>query len=102
MINAAAFKKMKKSCIFLNLGRGPIVVEDEIAEALEQHEIAAAGLDVLCTEPMSPQNPLLQMKDSRRLYITPHIAWASVEARTRLMKIVLGQIHEFFDIKHSN
>lgn len=102
LINAAAFKKMKKSCIFLNLGRGPIVVEDEIAEALEQHEIAAAGLDVLCTEPMSPQNPLLQMKDSRRLYITPHIAWASVEARTRLMKIVLGQIHEFFDIKHSN
>ncbi len=102
LINAAAFKKMKKSCIFLNLGRGPIVVEDEIAEALEQHEIAAAGLDVLCTEPMSPQNPLLQMKDSRKLYITPHIAWASVEARTRLMKIVLGQIHEFFDIKHSN
>ena len=102
LINAAAFKKMKKSCIFLNLGREPIVVEDEIAEALEQHEIAAAGLDVLCTEPMSPQNPLLQMKDSRRLYITPHIAWASVEARTRLMKIVLGQIHEFFDIKHSN
>ena len=102
LINAAAFKKMKKSCIFLNLGRGPIVVEDELAEALEQHEIAAAGLDVLCTEPMSPQNPLLQMKDSRRLYITPHIAWASVEARTRLMKIVLGQIHEFFDIKHSN
>ncbi|WP_288174540.1 D-2-hydroxyacid dehydrogenase [Sporofaciens musculi] len=102
LINAAAFKKMKKSCIFLNLGRGPIVVEDEIAEALEQHEIAAAGLDVLCTEPMSPKNPLLQMKDSRRLYITPHIAWASVEARTRLMKIVLGQIHEFFDIKHSN
>ena len=102
LINAAAFKKMKKSCIFLNLGRGPIVVEDEIAEALEQHEIAAAGLDVLCTEPMSPKNPLLQMKDSRRLYITPHIAWASVEARTRLMKIVLGQIHEFFDITHSN
>lgn len=102
LINAAAFKKMKKSCIFLNLGRGPIVVEDELAEALEQHEIAAAGLDVLCTEPMSPQNPLLQMKDSRRLYITPHIAWASVEARTWLMKIVLGQIHEFFDIKHSN
>lgn len=102
LINAAAFKKMKKSCIFLNLGRGPIVVEDELAEALEQHEIAAAGLDVLCTEPMSPKNPLLQMKDSRRLYITPHIAWASVEARTRLMKIVLGQIHEFFDITHSN
>ncbi len=102
LINAAAFKKMKKSCIFLNLGRGPIVVEDELAEALEQHEIAAAGLDVLCTEPMSPKTPLLQMKDSRRLYITPHIAWASVEARTRLMKIVLGQIHEFFDIKHSN
>lgn len=100
LINAAAFKKMKKSCIFLNLGRGLIVVENELVKAIEQHEIAAAGLDVLCTEPMSPDNPLLRLKDSRRLFITPHIAWASVEARTRLMEIVLGQIHEFFNIKH--
>lgn len=100
LIGAATFKKMKNSCIFLNLGRGPIVIEDDLAEAIEQHEIAAAGLDVLCTEPMSPYNPLLRIKDSRRLFITPHIAWASVESRTRLMEIVLEQIHEFFNIEH--
>ena len=87
---------MKSSCIFLNLGRGPIVIEQDLYDALRQGEIAAAGLDVLCTEPMSPDNPLLQIKDSRMLLITPHIAWASVEARTRLMDIVLGQIKEFF------
>lgn len=95
LIDAAAFRKMKTSCIFLNLGRGPIVAEEALAEALNRKEIAAAGLDVLCTEPMSPDNPLLHIKDSRRLFITPHIAWASVEARTRLMEIVLGQIKEF-------
>lgn len=96
LLDAAAFKKMKNSCIFLNLGRGPIVVEQDLAEAIEQKEIAAAGLDVLCEEPMSPDNPLLRIQDSRRLLITPHIAWASVEARTRLMEIVLGQIKDFF------
>ena len=87
---------MKPSCIFLNLGRGPIVVEQDLAEAIEHRTIAAAGLDVLCEEPMNPDNPLLRIKDSRRLFITPHIAWASVEARTRLMEIVLEQIKEFF------
>lgn len=97
LIDAAAFRKMKTSCIFLNLGRGPIVSEPDLADAIGQHKIAAAGLDVLCAEPMSPDNPLLQIKDSRRLFITPHIAWASVEARTRLMEIVLGQIQEFFN-----
>lgn len=96
LMDASAFKRMKSTCIFLNLGRGAIVAEQDLAEAIEQHEIAAAGLDVLCTEPMSPENPLLQIKDSRRLFITPHIAWASVEARTRLMDIVLGQIKDFF------
>lgn len=95
LINADALKKMKKSCIFLNLGRGPIVVEQDMADALNAGEIAAAGLDVLCAEPMSPSNPLREIKDSKRLFITPHIAWASVEARTRLMKIIEGQIREF-------
>ena len=95
LIDAAALKKMKKSCIFLNLGRGPIVVEQDMADALNSGEIAAAGLDVLCKEPMSPENPLRQIKDSKRLLITPHIAWASIEARTRLMKIIEGQIRDF-------
>ncbi|MGF0033522.1 D-2-hydroxyacid dehydrogenase [Bariatricus sp. SGI.154] len=96
LIDAAAFQKMKDSCIFLNLGRGAIVVEQDLAEALKHHEIAAAGLDVLREEPMNPNSPLLEFKDSRRLFITPHIAWASVEARTRLMEIILEQIREFF------
>lgn len=96
LIGKAAFSKMKKSCIFLNLGRGPIVVEKDLADALDAGEIAAAGLDVLCEEPMSEHNPLRRIKDSRKLFITPHIAWASVEARTRLMSIILGQVKEFF------
>ena len=87
---------MKKSCIFLNLGRGPIVVEADLADALEEGVIAAAGLDVLCEEPMSETNPLRRIKDSKKLLITPHIAWASVEARTRLMSIILDQVKEFF------
>lgn len=98
LIDMQAFKKMKNSCIFLNLGRGPIVVEQDLAEALDQGEIAAAGLDVLCVEPMSPDNPLLRIVDSRRLFITPHVGWASIESRTRLMDIILGQVKEFFQL----
>lgn len=96
LMNKEAFDKMKSSAIFLNLGRGPIVVEKDLADALEQGSIAAAGLDVLCVEPMQEENPLRRIKDSNRLIITPHIAWASVEARTRLMQIIEGQIREFF------
>lgn len=98
LLNREAFRKMKRECIFLNLGRGPIVVEEDLADALNAGEIAAAGLDVLCTEPMSPSNPLRRIKDSRKLFITPHIAWASIEARTRLMDIILGQVKEFFQL----
>jgi len=92
LMNMDAFKKMKRSAILLNLGRGPIIVEQDLADALEQGEIQAAGLDVLCKEPMSQDNPLRKIKDSDRLFITPHIAWASVEARTNLMNIVLEQV----------
>lgn len=95
LMNGEAFSKMKKSAVFLNLGRGPIVVEEDLARALENGDLAAAGLDVLCQEPMSPENPLRRITDSGRLLITPHIAWASVEARTRLMKIIEGQVEEF-------
>ena len=97
LLNAEAFSKMKPSAIFLNLGRGPIVVEKDLADALENKTIAGAGLDVLTVEPMSAENPLKRIKDSDRLIITPHIAWASLEARTRLMKIIEGQIRDFFD-----
>ena len=92
LMNADAFAKMKSTAIFLNLGRGAIVVEQDLTNALNQNQIAAAGLDVLTVEPMSPENPLLSIKDSKRLFITPHIAWASVEARTNLMNIIQNQI----------
>lgn len=98
LIDMEVFKKMKKGCIFLNLGRGPIVVEADLADALEQNILTAAGLDVLCEEPMSEDTPLRRIKDSKKLFITPHIAWASVEARTRLMSIILGQVKEFFSL----
>ncbi len=101
LMNAEAFSKMKPTAIFLNLGRGPIVVESDLAEALTNGAIAAAGLDVLSEEPMSADNPLRLVKDSEKLLITPHIAWASVEARTRLMEIILGQIREFFGLSAS-
>ena len=95
LMDREAFAKMKKTAIFLNLGRGPIVVEQDLYEALETGKIAAAGLDVLCEEPMSETNPLAKIKDSKKLIITPHIAWASVEARNRLMQIIVEQIREF-------
>ena len=95
LMDREEFAKMKKTAIFLNLGRGPIVVEQDLYEALETGEIAAAGLDVLCEEPMSETNPLAKIKDSKKLIITPHIAWASVEARNRLMQIIVEQIREF-------
>ncbi len=96
LMNGEAFRKMKPTAVFLNVGRGPIVVEQDLADALTEGEIAAAGLDVLCVEPMEPGNPLMEISDSTRLLITPHIAWASLEARERLMGIILEQINEFF------
>lgn len=99
LMNKDAFQKMKKSAILLNLGRGPIVVEQDLADALNEGLIAGAGLDVLAVEPMLESNPLRAIKDSERLIITPHIAWASVEARTRLMHTICGQIKEFFQVK---
>ena len=95
LMNREAFRRMKPSAIFLNLGRGPIVVEQDLAEALREGQIAAAGLDVLSKEPMQPDNPLREIKDSERLLITPHIAWASVEARNRLMNTIAEQIRNF-------
>ena len=95
LMNAKAFSKMKKSSIFINVGRGAIVDEQALANAIMNREIAAAGLDVLTEEPMNPNSPFLPIKDSKRLLITPHIAWASVEARTKLMDIVYNQINDF-------
>ncbi len=95
LVDAAAFQKMKRSAILLNAGRGPIVVEQDLADALCSGEICAAGIDVLDHEPMRADDPLRRIKDPAKLLITPHIAWASVEARRRLMKTIYNQIEEY-------
>lgn len=98
LMNQDAFEKMKSSAIFLNLGRGPIVDEAALTRALENHSIAGAGLDVLDIEPMAADNPLAQISDSTKLLITPHIGWASIQARTNLMNIIYGQIKEYLHL----
>ncbi|HKM23014.1 MAG TPA: D-2-hydroxyacid dehydrogenase [Lachnospiraceae bacterium] len=90
-----AFKKMKETAYLINMGRGPIINEADLVEALEQNLIAGAGLDVLSAEPMRTDNPLLRVKDSKKLLITPHIAWATTEARTRLMEEVRLNIEAY-------
>lgn len=97
LIGEKELSQMKESAILINVGRGPIIVEKDLADALDHGIIAAAGIDVLDTEPMSEDNPLRHIKDSTKLLITPHIAWASVEARVRLMDIIYGQIKEFLE-----
>ena len=99
LMNASAFHKMKSDAILLNLGRGPIINEADLADALDSGEIKAAGLDVLSVEPMAKDSPLLTVRDKDRLFITPHIAWAAVETRQRLTKIIAGQILEFLEEK---
>lgn len=83
LIDADALKKMKKSAILLNVARGKVVDNAALYEALVKEEIAAAGLDVVENEPLELSNPLSKLKDSNKLIITPHLAWASVEARSR-------------------
>lgn len=85
-IDADALRRMKKTAYLINVARGPVVVGRDLAKALEAGEIAGAGLDVLEQEPMRPDDPLLAIQDSRRLIITPHIGWASVEARQRCVQ----------------
>ena len=97
LLDPAAFQKMKSNAILLNLGRGPIIDETALADALKNGQIAAAGPDVLSEEPMRASSPLLEILDHDNLLITPHIGWASVEARTRLMQIIAEQIREFFN-----
>ena len=95
LIDKDALSKMKPTAILLNLGRGPIVDEKALADAIKNHTIGGAGLDVLSVEPMSKENPLSEVMDDERIIITPHIAWASVEARVRLMDIIYHQVEEY-------
>ncbi len=92
LIDENALKLMKNTAVLLNLGRGNIIREEALLKALETDEIGGAGLDVISEEPMRPDNPLLNVKDSTRLIITPHIAWATVEARRRCLNEVYENI----------
>ena len=102
LIDKEAFSKMKKSAILVNVARGPVVDTQALYDALTQGQIAAAGLDVLEKEPISMDNPLGTIKDSTRLIITPHMAWASVEARTRLVGEVMKNIEAFLNGEERN
>ena len=92
VVNAEHLKKMKSSAIVINTGRGPLVDEQALADALNNGTIAGAGLDGLSTEPPAGDNPLLSAKNC---VITPHIAWASREARARLIAIAADNLSSF-------
>lgn len=97
-----AFKKMKKNAILINVARGPIVNDQDLYTALTENLIAAAGLDVTGTEPMKDSNPLSRFSDSNRLIITPHMAWASTEARNRVVTETYWNIDSFLKGKARN
>ncbi len=102
LMNRAAFEKMKPEAVLINVGRGPIVNESDLLWALNENKIAAAGLDVLSVEPMRKDNPLYGYKDSNRLIITPHIAWATNEARKRLVDEAYLNLEAFICGKERN
>jgi glycerate dehydrogenase len=90
---------MRPSALLINTGRGPLLSEDAVARALFEGRLAGFGADVLGVEPPRADNPLLQ---APRTVITPHIAWASVEARKRLMAIVVENVAAFLHGKIQN
>ena len=95
MMNYDAFCRMKKTAVFLNAARGPIVDEAGLKRALEEKRIAAAGLDVLEQEPMREDSPLRALSGCGQLLITPHMAWAAVETRKRLLDEVWMNLDAF-------
>lgn len=94
MINRESIAKMKHRAILINTGRGPLVNEKDVADALGSGQLAAYGADVMCQEPPAADNPLLSAPNA---FITPHIAWATYEARTRLMNIAMKNVKAFVD-----
>ena len=94
LVNADRLKLMKPSAVLINTSRGPVVNAKDLAEALSNGTIMAAGVDVLETEPPTNNNPLLKVNNC---YITPHIAWATQEARVRLMEIIVGNVKAYLD-----
>lgn len=99
MVDLDRLKTMKESSILINTGRGPLINEEDLAYALKNKLIYAAGLDVLSKEPPLPDNPLFGLDNC---FITPHIAWASQAARGRLMEILIGNVKAFIDGKPIN
>ncbi len=94
MINAASIAKMKDGVMILNASRGPLVVEEDLKNALNSGKVAGAAVDVVATEPIRMDNPLLHAKNC---LITPHIAWAPKESRQRLMDIAVNNLAEFLN-----
>ncbi len=99
MINRDTIAMMQPSTILINTGRGPLVNEHDVADALQEGRIAAYATDVMCQEPPEADNPLFKCKNA---FITPHMAWGTVEARQRLMDIALGNIKAFAEGKPIN
>lgn len=102
LINLEALKKMKRGAILINVARGPVVNDEALAIALQEGYLAGAGLDVTGTEPMRDSNPLSKIMDSNKLIITPHLAWASIEARERCVSEVCRNIEAFLQGKDRN
>lgn len=94
LVNSEKISMMKRNAVIINTGRGPLVNERDLADALNVCRIMAAGLDVLSVEPPTEDNPLLT---ARNCFITPHIAWATVEARIRLMNIASFNVRQFIN-----
>ena len=92
LINADTLRLMKKTAIVINTGRGPLVDDQAVADALEQKRITAYCADVLTEEPPRADNPLLKQQNA---YITPHIAWATIEARVRLVQVATDNVRAF-------
>jgi len=97
LINYGSLRLMKKSSILINTGRGGIVNEADLARALNENLIAGAGIDVFENEPIDPHNPLLHVLNKEKLILTPHITWASIEARTLLIEKIGHNIQEFLN-----
>ena len=98
LLNYENMKNIKDGAILLNLGRGGIINEANLAKIIDEKEIYC-GIDVVSVEPILEDNPLLKVKNKQRLLLTPHIGWASIEARTRLVKMVAENIKEFISQK---
>lgn len=99
MIDLQKLSLMKSSSILLNMGRGGIVNENDLAHVIDEEIIAGAGIDVLINEPINSDNPLLKVHQKEHLIITPHIAWASVESRTELIDQIYQNIKLFINQK---